>query len=1025
MKNTPKFNLEQFHNSFQWRQTNVTVYSEDGGVLFEAKSILVPHSWGQNAVNMLVSKYFRKAGVPTLLEKVKSEEDKDVPEWLLPSQPADGAETGMETSALQVFHRLAGCWTYWGFKYKELRYFENEKEAIDFYKQTFTDLYMQRAAPNSPQWFNTGLSWAYGISLPTDGAEYYSADPVTGKVTKLKDAFLRPQSQACYILGIEDNLVGKDGILEHTLKEGRIFKNGSGAGANYSHIRGKDEPLSGGGYSSGLMSFLKIPDTSSGAIKSGGTTRRSARMVLVNADHPEVEPFVKWKSDEEYKAASLITGSKVMSKLLDEIYNAETVEEENAAIRQCRDLGVPETYVAKALDAKSQGMKLPIEEFDVDWRGAAYASISGQNSNNSVPVPNSFMKKVLGEDSDYWWELTARTTGQPIETVDARKLFQDMAENTWISGDPGILFKDTINEWHTCPEDGEIEGTNPCSEYQFLNNTSCNLASLNVVKFWSNGKFLYNEYIDAARRWTKVLELAVLITSAPSEEIARQTYRFRTLGLGYANIGALLMRIGVPYDSEEGRAVISMHTSLLAGAAYYESSLMAKSVGPFSGFQKNRKHMLDVIHNHAIAAGIPGDYSERLTVKPRKIDWASIEKKYPDAYEANLNIWNSVIESGEKNGFRNAQTVVIAPTGTISFTMGCDTTGIEPDYSLVKYKSLAGGGTIKIANESIPAALEKLGYSSSKINDITKYVEQHETVEGAPHLKDAHLPIFDCANTCGKIGKRYLRPESHVLSMAAAQPFVSGSISKTVNLPRSASVEDVKNIFILAYRSMVKSIATYRDMSKMNQPLSSNKRLGVYSRVGKKNVEHELASAKRRPLPTKRRGYTQKAKVGGHKLYIRTGEYENGSLGEIFLDLGKEGTQTKAWAAAFAISVSLGLQYGVPLEEYVDAFIETKFEPNGTVMEHPDVRMTQSMIDLIFRDLAINYLGRDDYSHSKTAEKLQKRFEGIKGAREIIEAEQVDEQDGEVCPNCASGRIVQTGTCKTCSQCGYSLGGCG
>jgi ribonucleotide reductase alpha subunit len=1409
------------------------ITNADGSVVFELKDLLAPESWSQVAVDVLGQKYFRKAGVPARTDRVP---EPGVPEWLQRSRPAPGTATGQETDARQVFRRLAGCWTYWGWKGG---YFSSEAAARAFFDETCWMLAAQLAAPNSPQWFNTGLHWAYGIEGPPQGHYYvdlptqemrrsetayerpaphaclpyhalvttpagpipigeiatnnwvglpvYDAQGVTRivavkhngvkavyrvrlangnyveatadhrvlacqvhkgsrqwlevgelepgmrliqrtdttveaegeahqeaeaalagwlqadgfvgqydhgtnrslttgamtidaeKSTKLANALTLPGRTVarlrdeiieaieyvgeedvydieteshtflasnvvvhnCFIQSVRDDLVNDGGIMDLWVREARIFKYGSGTGTNFSAIRGDGEPLSGGGKSSGLMSFLKIGDRAAGAIKSGGTTRRAAKMVVLDLDHPDIEEFINWKVVEEQKVAALVTGSRLLNQHLNTILKAchgwPNAEERfdrtrNTDLRQAiaaaRAVLVPADYIERVLHLARQGFKeLRFEEYNTDWNSKAYYTVSGQNSNNSVRIDSRFMDAVQngGPWHLYWRtekEQAAREgrAPKPRKTLAARDLWEQIAYAAWSCADPGVQFDTTINEWHTCPADGRINASNPCcvtgdtlvavadgrkavpfkdlvgqevsvhawdcsegkttigrmwnigvkrrqarvfrvtlgdgssfratddhfimlrdgsyrqvkalcpgdslkafhskveptallnqkvttvafdaledvydgtvdlhhnfaiftnqtpsksdpraldysgcfihnSEYMFLDDTACNLASLNLIRFYdaSSARFDVESYRHANRLWTLILEISVYMAQFPSVPVAQKSYDFRTLGLGYANLGALLMVQGIPYDSPEGRAQCAALTALMHATAYATSAEIAAEVGPFPRYAANREAMLRVIRNHRRAAydAPPAEY-EGLTIKPVGIDSRACP---PYLLEAAQRECDRMVELGERHGYRNAQVTVTAPTGTISLVMDCDTTGIEPDFALVKFKKLAGGGYFKIINASIPPALARLGYTPRQIEDIVRYCrgagtlqgcphinpvslkakgftpealqrlgtqlpgvfelsfafnrwtlgddfcrdrlglkkEQLEaenfdllaalgftkqqvaeasayvcgqmTIEGAPHLKPEHYPVFDCANKCGKKGERFLSAESHIRMMAAAQPFISGALSKTINMPHGATLDDVKNAYLLSWKLMIKANALYRDGSKLSQPLNSvadaeDPAAAVLEaksdpvRIAEKIVYRYIAQ--RRRLPDRRAGYTQKARIGNHKIYLRTGEYQDSTLGEIFLDMHKEGAAFRSMTNCFAIAVSLGLQHGVPLEEFVDAFLFTRFEPNGVVQGNPHIKMTTSIIDYIFRELAITYLGRHDLAH--------------------------------------------------------------
>jgi ribonucleoside-diphosphate reductase alpha chain len=1022
--------------SVTWSKRTSRIANPDGTVVFEMADAEIPATWSQVAADIMVSKYFRKAGVPQVDDQGN------------PILDENGVQkTGPEHSARQVIHRLAGCWRHWGEQYG---YFNSEEDAQAFYDELAYMLINQMAAPNSPQWFNTGLNYAYGITGPAQG--HYYVDDATGEVRLSEDAYTHPQPHACFIQSIADDLVGEGGIMDLWVREARLFKYGSGTGTNFSTLRGEGEPLSGGGTSSGLMSFLRVGDRAAGAIKSGGTTRRAAKMVCLDVDHPDIEAFITWKADEEKKVAALIAA------------------------------GYPS-----------------------DYNGDAYATISGQNANNSVRITNEFIKAVE-EDAD--WDLIRRTDGKVHKTVKARDLWHKIAEAAWACADPGLQYDTTINEWHTSPESGRINASNPCSEYMFLDNTACNLASLNLTKFvdLDTGEVDVEAYRHAVRLWTIVLEISVLMAQFPSKEIARLSYDFRTLGLGYANIGTVLMIRGLPYDSDEARAFTSAMTAIMTGESYATSAEMARYLGPFPGYAQNERHMLRVIRNHRRAAydASASEY-EGLSVLPMPLDQTLAPKGLVQAaHEA----WDRALAGGELYGYRNAQTTLLAPTGTIGLLMDCDTTGVEPDFALVKFKKLAGGGYFKIANQSLKPALRNLGYSEQERADILTYVlgtlslegapyinrstlkergftdadldrieaalpgvfelgfafspwslgeealshvgvtmaeasapgfdllrhlgfsrsqieaaNEHicgtMTVEGAPHLKEEHLPVFDTANKCGKKGTRFIHHMGHIKMMAAAQSFLSGAISKTINMPNEATYDDILDAYHQSWAHGLKAMAIYRDGSKSSQPLSSKSdtRVDVDETVVEEKVAAAVAAARsewdseqaaavanavlearaqweaeqtageaatraalspiatssgqlrfideqnraqRRRLPARRRGFTQEARVAGQKVYLRTGEYDDGSLGEIFIDIAKEGAAFRSMINCFAIAVSKGLQYGVPLEEFVDTFTFVRFEPQGMVTGHPNIKIATSMIDYVFRVLGLEYLGRTD-----------------------------------------------------------------
>ncbi|MFQ5955400.1 MAG: vitamin B12-dependent ribonucleotide reductase, partial [Kiloniellales bacterium] len=896
-------------------------------------------------------------------------------------------------------------------------------------------------------------------------------------------AYEHPQPHACFIQSVADDLVNDGGIMDLWQREARLFKYGSGTGSNFSRIRAEGEPLSGGGRSSGLMSFLKIGDRAAGAIKSGGTTRRAAKMVVVDIDHPDIEDYIDWKVTEEQKVASLVTGSKTIARCLNAILAAakgagedrrRADPKQNAelrvAVNTARRSLIPENYIRRTLSFAEMGVtELAFPSFDTDWDSDSYATVSGQNSNNSVRVPNRFIEAVA-EDQE--WPLIRRTDGELARSVPARRLWEKIAAAAWACADPGVQFDTTINEWHTCPRDGRIAASNPCSEYMFLDDTACNLASLNLMAFRAeDGGFDTQAFAHAVRLWTLVLEISVLMAQFPSKEIARRSYRYRTLGLGYANLGGLLMASGLAYDSPAARGLTAAITALMTGVAYATSAEMAEELGPFPAFARNREAMLKVIRSHRRAAhGEAGGY-QGLSVAPVALDADGCPDQ--ELVAAARRAWDRALKAGERYGYRNAQASVIAPTGTIGLVMDCDTTGIEPDFAIVKFKKLAGGGYFKIINRSVPEALRRLGYRDFEIDDVVRYAlgcgtladapgvghaalrergfdaaalkrveaaleaafdirfvfnrwtlgeafctevlgftpdqlddlgfdmlaalgftrDQVEaantyccgamTLEGAPHLKAEHLAVFDCASACGRVGLRSLSVDSHIRIMAAAQPFISGAISKTINLSNAADIDECKDAYMLAWRLGLKAIALYRDGSKLSQPLAAQlmdddgadeadalERIveapgAAQAPVVAGKMVERLAErlAARRRLPHRRTGYTQKAIIGGHKVYLRTGEYEDGSVGEIFVDMHKEGAAFRSLMNNFAIAISIGLQYGVPLEEYVEAFTFTRFEPSGVVQGNDAIKMSTSVLDYIFRELAVSYLGRTDLAH--------------------------------------------------------------
>ncbi len=1126
---------------FKYTRRSSILRNPDGSVVFAMENIEVPEHWSQMATDILAQKYFRKTGVPQYDAEGNPVLDENGNQVL-----------GGERSIREVVGRMAGTWTHWGRSYN---YFDTEEDADAFHDEICYMLLRQMGAPNSPQWFNTGLAWAYNITGQSQG--HYYVDPDTGDIVRSKDAYTHPQPHACFIQSVEDDLVNDGGIFDLVTREARVFKYGSGTGSNFSKLRAKDEALSGGGKSSGLMSFLKVFDRAAGAVKSGGTTRRAAKMVVLDIDHPDIEEFIDWKMFEEQKVASMVSGSRICRLHLQNIMRIAR-ETENTdyrknrllaeAVRKARGAAVPMSYILRVLRLVELGKtEIDFPVFNTHYESEAYATVSGQNANNSVRVTNDFLRAV---EEDLEWHLRYRTTGKVAKTIRARELWDKISLATWASADPGIQYDTTINEWHTCPVDGRINASNPCSEYMFLDDTACNLASLNLKHFLdaATGEFDVESFRHAVRLWTIVLEISVQMAQFPSREVAMKSYQFRTLGLGYANLGTILMMSGIPYDSEKGRAIAGAITAVMCGEAYATSAEMARDLGPFPRFAQNREHMLRVIRNHRRAAYNTNENEyEGLTITPQGIK--------PEFCPENLvaaaqRVWDHALELGERHGYRNAQVTVIAPTGTIGLVMDCDTTGIEPDFAIVKFKKLAGGGYFKIVNQSVHKALEMLGYTERQIEDIEKYTRGHGTfvgsphinretlkmkgftdekidqlekeldnvfeikfafnkwflgeefcaqlgfssnelnsptfnmltalgftkeeieeanryicgtmtIEGAPHLKEEHYPVFDCANRCGRIGRRYISYEAHIQMMAAVQPFISGAISKTINMPADATIEDVSRAYMLSWKLMVKANALYRDGSKLSQPLSSvsdeeedeltligKDPEDVDERVGPKEIQQAVAKRPvRRKLPARRQGYVREAVVGGHKVYLRTGEYPDGTLGEIFIDMYKEGASFKGLLNCFAVLASKALQYGVPLQELVDSFTFTRFDPAGSVIGHESIKNATSILDYVFRDLGYEYLNITDFVHVKSVdEEREKPLSGFNTPPQLVASTQkaasvavtvgetettgdpnyatarVQGYTGEQCNNCGSMRVKRNGACTVCEDCGSTTG---
>ncbi|MBF92446.1 MAG: ribonucleoside-diphosphate reductase, adenosylcobalamin-dependent [Euryarchaeota archaeon] len=1183
-------------DSFEWIEMDVEIRNLDGSMAESIEGVALPSGFSGVPGRVCAQKYLRKAGVPKYLRNVPEE---GVPVWLQRSEPdherlqnVDVADRmGGETDGRQLFRRLAGTWTYWGWKYG---YFASEADARAYFDEMCYLIASQRSAPNSPQWFNTGLHWAYGIEGPAQGHSF--VDPDTGELGKSTNAYEHPQPHACFIQSVSDSLVGgTDSIMGLWNREALLFKYGSGTGSNFSNIRGRGEPLSGGGTSSGLLSFLKIGDRAAGAIKSGGTTRRAAKMVTLDMDHPDIEEYIDWKPSEEEKVSALVIGSTILQKHADSImesiwsfgddegrFNQKTNQGLRKAMVKAINDSVPQAHIKRIVDLAEQGWKgLEFEVLDTDWQGEAYMTVSGQNSNNSVRVPNSFMDAVESGDE---WGLYFRTERElaaiegrdpvPCKTVDARALWDKVAYTAWACADPGVQFDTTINEWHTCPQAGRINGSNPCSEYMFLDDTACNLASINLLHYYDldTHTFQIDDFRHSVRIWTTTLEISVLMAQFPSESIAKGSYDYRTLGLGYCNIGSLLTHMGIPYDDERAFSVCGAITSIMCGESYATSAEMASYLGPFPDYERNSEDMLRVMRNHRRAAyDAPEEEYEGITVPPMGID----SKKCPkDLLEAARSCWDRAVIEGEEHGYRNAQTTVIAPTGTIGLVMGADTTGIEPQFSMVQYKQLAGGGSLRIINQGLPSALSRLGYSKSEAKEIEEYVvgtgrlspsisrdlltkagfssEQlsnieselpkvfhvrnafspdilgrdfcienlgmseddffvddegeakcinpwfdtlgeigmsndeieaanteiigRGTIEGAPGLKDKHLPIFDCAQPSGS-GVRSIAPAGHVKMMAAAQPFISGAISKTINMPSDCSIEDVREAYDLSHATMNKACAVYRDGSKLSQPLMSQlvdsmeleeeeqevAEMMVEEAVSAIPVSEEEARpvaqalvqnyiAARRPLPDMKSGTNFKARVGGHSVRLITGEYEDGKLGEIFLLTSKEGAAWRALLSQFAIAVSIGLQHGVPIDAFVKSFTFSKFEPSGMIEGGSGrVKMSSSIIDWVFRELGIKYDGRDDLAHVEAVDldpfsisKPEMTNQGLsrnQGEKREVQmtleatvAPIVDSESairraakergftGDICDDCGGSQMVRNGTCLKCNECGSTTG---
>nr|WP_125154378.1 vitamin B12-dependent ribonucleotide reductase [Clostridium rectalis] len=991
------------YDLFKWKKVDVFLKDhKTGKVLVDMKDLEFPDNYSQNACDIIASKYFRKTGIPN--------------------------EYGYENSMKMVAHRMVNFWTQ---ALLDEKIIKSEEEKQVFYDEMVFALLSQMYAPNSPQWFNTGLALSYNIKGNKQGNYYF--DESLNKVVESIDNYSKTQASACFILSIEDKLLGPHSISEHYVTETKLFKGGSGTGTNFSSIRAIGEKLSGGGVSSGLMSFLKGLDRNAGAIKSGGTTRRAAKMVCLDVDHPEIMDFITWKAKEESK------------------------------VRALGKMG-----------------------YDTDIDGEAYETVSGQNSNNSIRFSNDFMKKVenLSNDPNATINLLGRVDKNLNKKIKVKTLWDTFNNSAWQCADPAPQFSDTFNAWHTCPvgEDGllnnkynKINSTNPCGEYAFLDNTSCNLASINIYKFYNHKE----KNIDLLG-YTHVVGLVQLILESsihwgqfPTKDIARRTYLFRTTGLGISNLASLLMVIGYPYDSKEARNLSAALIGILTGYSYYVSSLMAKEIGTFPKYNINKKHMLKVIRNHCKVAGTLTDSPyEDLDYKPVEVDHCILDKiEFKDISNLLKECWHKALESGEKFGYRNAQVSVIAPTGTISFAMDCGSTSIEPFFSHIAYKKLSGGGMMTVINPIIKIALKNLGYTKNQILDILEYVLQKETVEsngfkyekvidgkleGAPHIKDEHLAIFDTANKCGS-GKRYIEPLGHVYMVAAITPLISGAISKTVNLPKTASVKDFEDVIKTSWKLGIKGITLYRDGSKASQPLnttlSSEKDLKLedltYSQLLDKTKELQKGitySKREKPIGI-RRGTTHPAQISDVKIYTTVNRRENGEISEIYITTDREGTIIMGLLNSLSKSISVMLQYHVPPQDISRMLRGQKYEPYGFVQKHPYIKYVTSISDLISKVIDIELgdflrcqVKPENYDRFTNKQSILYTSDILKDQIVTDKLEEVENSNEEIhesfrgekiighrvyetcCPNCSSTRMVQNGTCMVCLDCGSTTG---
>ncbi len=894
-------------NEVEWELRTAVITGEDGRVVFEQRDVEVPRAWSQTATNVVVSKYFRG---PIGLDDLKRHP----------------ASLQRERSVRQLISRVVDTITGWG---EKQGYFGAAEDRETFRAELTHLLLNQKASFNSPVYFNVGIDE-------------------------------KPQCSACFILKVEDNM---DSILGWYRNEGMIFKGGSGSGVNLSALRSCREKLSSGGTASGPLSFMKAADASAGVIKSGGKTRRAAKMVVLNADHPDIEDFIKCKVEEEKKAWALI------------------------------DAG-----------------------YDGSLDGPAYSSVFFQNANNSVRVTDDFMRAVI---EDGTWQTRFVTTGEVAGEYKARDLLRMISEAAHACGDPGMQFDTTINLWHTCPNSGRINASNPCSEYMHLDNSACNLASLNLMKFIDDrGEFDVRAFRHAVDVMITAQDIVVDNSSYPTDEIERNARAFRELGLGYANLGALLMALGMPYDSEQGRSYAAAVTALMTGEAYLQSARIAANIGPFAGYQLNREATLKVIERHR---------SHAYRLEPAHVPL--------DLLRAARDSWDEALKLGQQAGIRNSQATVIAPTGTIAFMMDCDTTGIEPDIALIKYKKLVGGGMLKIVNGTVPRALKRLGYDSKEIQEIVEYLDEHETIEGAPHLSDAHLPVFDCAFK-PRSGSRTIHYNGHLKMMGAVQPFISGAISKTINMPAEATVDEVAEAYVTAWKLGLKAVAIYRDGSKRTQPLNTGKKeeraAADAARAAQALAGHPDERLSRRKLPDERRALTHKFDIAGHEGYITVGMYEDGSPGEIFVSMSKQGSTISGLMDSFATAISYALQYGVPLQFLVDKFAHMRFEPSGFT-KNPQIPYAKSIVDYLFRWMASKFLDEDAkrevgvmVEEGAAADRKDPPAAPVASLRDGkdgggMRQAFINQADAPPCPDCGS-IMVRNGACYKCMNCGATSG---
>jgi ribonucleoside-diphosphate reductase alpha chain len=886
------------YDALEWEKRTASIGNEKGEIIFEQANVEVPRYWSQTATNIVVSKYFHgRAGTPE-----------------------------RETSLRQLVHRVVDTIADWG---ADGRYFASPDDVESFRDELAHLMLTQKASFNSPVWFNVGVKEARGY-----GCHY---DEATGEIRTLEEGSHRPQCSACFIISVEDQM---ESIMDLAKTEGMLFKWGSGTGSNLSKIREEDSVLGGGGRASGPVSFMKGFDAFAGVIKSGGKTRRAAKMVILNADHPDIDKFIWCKAKEEKKAWALI------------------------------DAG-----------------------YDAAIDGDAYSSISFQNANNSVRASDDFM--LASVNNDDWWTKSV-VNDQPKQRYKAHDLLQQISEATHQCGDPGMQFDTTVNRWNPCKETARINASNPCSEYMFLDDSACNLASLNLRKFQTTqGQFDVEAFRHAVDTLILAQEIIVGSASYPTDKIAENSYNYRPLGLGFANLGSLLMSTGVAYDSDEGRSVAGAISAVMCGQAYLTSARIAGVTGPFAGYSHNREPFLEVIRMHRDAA--------------REIDRERIGEKLQ---EAAIECWEDAYKLGSRNGYRNAQVTVIAPTGTIGFMMDCDTTGVEPELALVKYKKLVGGGVIKIVNNTVPEALIKLGYTADRGNEIVSHIDSTGTIEGAPHIKDEHLSIFDCSFR-PQNGERSIHYMGHVRMMGAVQPFISGAISKTINMPEESTVDDIMDAYVESWRLGLKAVAIYRDGSKMAQPLNTSKSGDKSSTSGS---EQPVYRPMRRKLSDERQSVTHKFSVGGHEGYITVGMYDDGTPGELFIRMAKEGSTISGLMDSFATAVSMTLQYGVPLQVLVDKFQHVRFEPSGWT-GNPEIPYAKSIMDYIFRWLGAKFISQD-YRVSEAGDSPELKQTDQEPQKDLpFQAA----MDAPICSECGS-LMTSNGSCYKCENCGSTSG---